>query len=222
MININKHMEFFNPIVLKNIDVNIIGVGAVGSWIAIQLAKLGVQRLTIWDMDEVDDHNITNQVYTFNDIGKKKTVALKEHLLENNPEMEVTCKGRYVGQPIKGVVFLEVDSMEVRKDFAEANQYNEALRLVVDGRIGLSSGQVYVVDWKKEDFVNQYIDSVSSFTDDEISVPVSACGMILSVSPSVFMVAAEAVAALINYCNGGKLPSEAIYLDAFEYTTRAL
>ena len=48
-MDLNKHIEFFNPEKLKdkNIDVNIIGVGAVGSYIALQLAKLGIEKLII-------------------------------------------------------------------------------------------------------------------------------------------------------------------------------
>ena len=63
-MNLNKHIEFFDPSKLKekNIDINIIGVGAVGSYIALQLAKLGVEKIIIWDFDVVDEHNITNQV----------------------------------------------------------------------------------------------------------------------------------------------------------------
>ena len=65
-MDLNKHIEFFNPEKLKdkNIDVNIIGVGAVGSYIALQLAKLGIEKLIIWDFDVVDEHNITKKENT--------------------------------------------------------------------------------------------------------------------------------------------------------------
>ena len=79
-MNLNKHIEFFNPAKLNNYEIHVIGVGAVGSYIALTLAKLGIKKLYIWDFDTVEEHNITNQVYNYNDLGKPKTLALKSHL----------------------------------------------------------------------------------------------------------------------------------------------
>ena len=70
MVNTLKHIEFFNPNKVKNKEVHIIGVGAVGSFIALTLAKLGLQKLTIWDFDTVEETNVANQVYTQKDVGK--------------------------------------------------------------------------------------------------------------------------------------------------------
>ena len=145
MIDINKHLEFFNPTTVTD-DIHIIGVGAVGSYIALQIAKLGTSRLHIWDFDTVEEHNITNQVYTFKDIGRLKTEALKDHLQASNPEMEVITHGKYERQPLTGYIFMEVDSVELRHRIAEQNQFNRLIKYVIDGRIGLSSGQVFVVE----------------------------------------------------------------------------
>ena len=126
-MDLNKHIEFFNPEKLKdkNIDVNIIGVGAVGSYIALQLAKLGIEKLIIWDFDVVDEHNITNQVYDYEDLNLPKVDALEKHLKRSNPEIKVIKKGKYsAGMPISGIVFLEVDSMKVRQEFVDDNTLN--------------------------------------------------------------------------------------------------
>ncbi len=206
-MNLNKHLEFFNPmnIIKKNIEVNIIGIGAVGSFIALQLAKLGVPRLTLWDFDTVDDHNITNQVYCFNDIGKKKTDALEEHLKAQNPEIEIVKRDRWnPGDAVSGVIFLEVDKMDVRQAFVDDNQYNPMIQAVIDARIGLATGEVHFVDWTDTDAVEHFIEKVNSFDDAHASVKVSACGTTLSVSPSVFITAAEAVAIFIKFINGDK------------------
>jgi molybdopterin/thiamine biosynthesis adenylyltransferase len=214
MMDLTKHIEFFNPAGLRTEDVNIIGVGAVGSWIAIQLAKLGLRKVTIWDFDTVDDHNITNQVYTQEDIGKLKTDALKAHLLANNPEMEVVCHGKYEGQDLSGIIFMEVDSVELRHKIALESRYNGRIDMVIDGRIGLATGIVYAVDWKKDSEIENYI-SLCDFKDSESDAPVSACGTTLSVSPTVLIVAAEAVADLINHVNG-KPVAKRVAFDSFE------
>jgi len=219
-MDLTKHQEFFNPVELRSKEINIIGVGAVGSWIAIQLAKLGLEKITIWDFDTVDDHNITNQVYTQQDLGKLKVDALEEHLLANNPEMKIIKKGKYENQTLKGIIFLEVDSVELRHSIAEVNMYNAYLDLIIDGRIGLSTGIVYCVNWKDPKEIENYI-SLCDFKDSESDAPVSACGTTLSVSPSVLLSAAFAVSSLINYTKGEKI-NKITSFDAFRGLARGI
>lgn len=218
-INLNKHMEFVDPNKLKEnkLNVNIIGVGAVGSYIALQAVKLGIPELTIWDFDTVDDHNITNQVYTFNDVNKLKVDALEEHLMASNPDLILHKKGKWnPGDPVDGVVFLEVDSMKVRQAFVEDNEYNDLLKLVIDARIGLETGEVHCCKWDDDDSRENYINKVNSFNDDDANVTVSACGTTLSVSPSVYLSAATAVATLINFINKKDLVNYVAF-NAFDF-----
>lgn len=219
MLDITKHLEFFNPMDVTD-DIHIIGVGAVGSYIALQIAKLGMRKLHIWDFDDVEEHNITNQVYTFKDIGKQKTEALRDHLLASNPEMEIVIHGKYERQPLSGYVFMEVDSVELRHQIAEINQFNRMIKFVIDGRIGLSSGQVFVVNWASNAAVDNYL-KLCDFKDSEADVAVSACGTTLSVSPSVYVTAAEAVAAFISAAKNEEVPSMIVF-DSFLYKMRAM
>lgn len=218
-MNLNKHLEFFNPFDVKD-DIHIIGVGAVGSFIALQLAKLGISKFHIWDFDTVDDHNIANQVYTFRDIGRAKTDAMKDHILANNPDCEVITHGKYEGDPLTGYVFMEVDSVELRKTIAEDNQYNRMLKKVFDGRIGLSSGQLITVDWQDDDAIENYI-KLCDFKDSDADVAVSACGTTLSVSPSVLTTAAEAVAMFINTIKGAPC-ANIVAFDSFSAKMRGI
>lgn len=74
---------------LKNASVAIAGLGGLGSNIAVSLARAGVGTLFLTDFDRVDLSNLNRQQYTVNDIGKYKTEALKELLLNINPYMNV-------------------------------------------------------------------------------------------------------------------------------------
>lgn len=223
-MDLNKHLEFFNPskIKEKHLDVNIIGVGAVGSYIALQLAKLGVEKLIIWDFDTVDEHNITNQVYDYEDLDMFKVDALEKHLKRSNPDIEIIKKGRYTaGSTISGIVFLEVDSMKVRKEFVEDNRYNSEIEMVIDGRIGLSTGEVHCISWSDDNMVDKFETKVNNVTDENVSVRVSACGTTLSVSPTVLVTAAEAVKCMINFIN--EIPNTMyIAFDAFDSKMRGL
>jgi molybdopterin/thiamine biosynthesis adenylyltransferase len=55
--------------------VTVIGIGAIGRQVALQLAAIGVRRLQLVDFDRVDDTNITTQGYFETDIGRPKVQA---------------------------------------------------------------------------------------------------------------------------------------------------
>ena len=196
-MNLNKHLSFFNPASLRKEEINIIGCGAIGSNVALQLAKLGVEKLVLWDFDIVSEHNITNQIYNINDVGRPKVEALEEHLKLQNPTIRIIKKGKYSTQPLKGILILAVDSIELRHKIAKQQEYNIMLRLVIDGRIGLETSQAYCIDWTKSENIENYL-KLTDFKDNEVSVPVSPCGTTLSVSPSVQTAVSTMVAFLIN------------------------
>ena len=71
--------------------VIIFGVGGVGSWCAESLIRSGIRHLTIVDSDRVCITNINRQLMaTTKTIGRLKVDALKERLLEINPEVDIT------------------------------------------------------------------------------------------------------------------------------------
>lgn len=68
----------------------IIGIGGVGSWAAEALARTGIGRLTLVDMDEVCISNNNRQIHTLTStIGRAKTLVMKERLQEINPELQI-------------------------------------------------------------------------------------------------------------------------------------
>lgn len=68
------------------------GVGGVGSWCAEALVRSGVCHLTIVDNDQVCPSNINRQLMaTTRTIGRPKVEALRERLLEINPEACITA-----------------------------------------------------------------------------------------------------------------------------------
>ena len=218
-MNLNKHIEFFNPAKLNNYEIHVIGVGAVGSYIALTLAKLGIKKLYIWDFDTVEEHNITNQVYNYNDLGKPKTLALKSHLEASNPNIEVICKGKYIDQNLKGIIFLTVDKIKLRKTIIEDLMYNPFIKLVIDGRIGLEKGQVITTTWDNPKNIQNHI-ALSDFEVSDVDAPISACGTTLSVAPSVLLTAQYAVAQLINFANKKQI-KQLVQFDAFDFRTIA-
>ena len=114
MLNTLRHQDFFDPIDVKE-EVHIIGVGAVGSHIATALARLGIKNIHIWDFDNVESHNIPNQIFTEVDIGKLKIDAVESKMISINSEISIQKHNRYESQELKGYVFSCVDNIEIRK-----------------------------------------------------------------------------------------------------------
>lgn len=72
---------------LSKTRVVIFGVGGVGSWCAEGLIRSGLGNLTIVDSDNVGPTNVNRQLMaTTRTIGRPKVDALKERLLEINPD----------------------------------------------------------------------------------------------------------------------------------------
>ena len=82
---------------LRAKQVILFGVGGVGSWCAEALVRTGITHLTIVDDDEVQASNINRQLpATRETIGRSKVEALRERLLQINPDAEIIAiKQRY-------------------------------------------------------------------------------------------------------------------------------
>jgi len=84
----------------------LIGCGSVGSLVALELAKAGVGRFLLIDNDIFSYHNICRHQCGIYDVGKYKTEALKERILQINPTAKVITQNRIV-QEVPLAVFDE-------------------------------------------------------------------------------------------------------------------
>lgn len=69
--------------------VAIVGLGGLGSPMAIALTRAGVGHLRLIDYDEVDLPNLNRQQYRLKDVGRLKTEAILEELKELNPYLDI-------------------------------------------------------------------------------------------------------------------------------------
>ena len=76
---------------IKNSKVLVIGAGALGSMVGIELAGAGVGRIGIADYDTIDISNLQRQFFfETEDCGKPKVTKISERINALNPEVEVT------------------------------------------------------------------------------------------------------------------------------------
>lgn len=74
----------------------IIGCGSVGSLVAMELARAGVGRFFLIDMDILGYHNICRHQCGIQDVGKFKTTAVKERILQINPTAQVFTSNKKI------------------------------------------------------------------------------------------------------------------------------
>ena len=73
--------------------VILFGIGGVGSWCAEALIRAGIRDLTIVDPDDVAPTNLNRQLMaTTATLGHPKVEALRERLLDINPEAAITAR----------------------------------------------------------------------------------------------------------------------------------
>lgn len=211
MLDISRHRELFNAEEF-NTPVHIIGVGATGSWLALALAKLGIQDITVWDYDTIEEHNVPNQLYSLPDVGMGKVEALR-HYIRAVTGTEIKAKNtKFTNQRLRGIVFLMVDSMEQRKLIWEnAIKMKQSVELLVEPRMGLDVGRVYNVIPTDLNHIKQYEDT---YYGDDVA-EVSACGTSMTVITTALGVASWCARQLINFTSGEVLDNE-ILID-FKY-----
>ena len=75
---------------LRNSCVAVFGIGGVGSYAAESLARSGIGKLVLIDYDIIDVTNINRQIHaTTKTVGMLKVEAMKNRLVEINPNLEI-------------------------------------------------------------------------------------------------------------------------------------
>ncbi len=100
----NRVINFLEDFVQSENDLNkfwenikksrflIIGLGAVGTWVAISLLQSGVRNFVLMDDDSVEITNLHRQIgFTEADVGRKKTVTVSTRLKEMCQDINIKC-----------------------------------------------------------------------------------------------------------------------------------
>lgn len=79
--------------------VIVVGIGGVGSWAVEALARSGVRRLTLIDMDHVSESNINRQIHALEPtLGQSKAEAMRERVALFHPNCVVDVIDDFVTQ----------------------------------------------------------------------------------------------------------------------------
>ena len=218
-MDLSKSYDFFQP-EKDTARIHIVGCGSVGSTLAENLARCGVTKMTLWDFDTVEAHNIVNQMFRQQDVGKTKVEALKDILMDINPEIkddvELKPKG-WEGKLMSGYIFLCVDNIELRRTIVEKHMDSPYVKAVFDFRTLLESAQHYAADWSDYKMKQDLLKSMQ-FSHEEAAeeTPVSACGVTLGVATTVRLICALGVNNYINFVKGNGI-KKLIMIDGFNF-----
>ena len=82
---------------IRSAHVAVVGIGGVGSWAAEALARSGVARLTLIDLDHVAESNINRQIHaTTATVGQAKVQAMRERIASIHPGCDVQAVEEFV------------------------------------------------------------------------------------------------------------------------------
>jgi hypothetical protein len=73
---------------LAGLTVTAVGLGAVGSQVAVELARCGVGRFNLVDPDTLEPGNLVRHAGGLSDVGRYKVAAVARRILEHNPLLD--------------------------------------------------------------------------------------------------------------------------------------
>ncbi len=146
-----------------NRKIVIVGAGAIGSFTALTLAKMGFENITVWDDDEVDEVNLNCQFYPIESIGKPKVMALTETVQAFTGVDIRWIKERFTDDNLlrSDIVISAVDSMEARKTIFE----HTTSGWFIDARMAAEYFSMFTVNLNDANAVKNY--HASLYTDEE-------------------------------------------------------
>jgi adenylyltransferase/sulfurtransferase len=191
--------------------IHVIGCGALGSWLTFFLLKMGFKNITVYDFDKIEEHNLPNQFFREDQIGKPKVEAIKElyeSFNDNDTDRLTICDRKLTvsgAKKLDGIVLCAVDSMAARKYIFENTVKNGNVDLFVEARLSIYGAYVYALT-KGMDFT-KYEGTLYADTEAEVS----PCGVSQTALPAAVNAASIMIMQMIEYLNGNQLTNKLEY-----------
>src|SRR5690554_4211551 len=124
---------------LGGAHIVVAGIGGVGSWCAEALARCGVGRITLIDLDHVGESNVNRQIHALTStLGRAKVEAMAQRMRDINPECVLAAVDDFVSpENVQAVIPPDADIVIDCTDQAAAK-----IALILEAR---RRGQALVV-----------------------------------------------------------------------------
>ena len=131
----SRQRDIVPPERIADCKATVIGVGAIGRQVALQLSAMGISWLQIIDHDKVEWSNLASQGYLEGDMGKLKVNATLELCWRINAATQINAVPERFrrSMEIGNIVFCAVDQIQTRRLIWEA--VKDRVNFYSDGRM---------------------------------------------------------------------------------------
>lgn len=131
----SRQKDIVPPERIADCKATVIGVGAIGRQVALQLSAMGIPWLQLIDHDVVEESNLASQGYLEEDIGKSKVDVTAKLCLEINSSIEIQKVAERFRRStdVGDTVFCCVDRIDIRRLVWKA--VKDRGNFFVDGRM---------------------------------------------------------------------------------------
>lgn len=164
---------WFNEIQKKVIILA--GIGGIGSYVALLLARMKPKALFLYDDDKVETVNMAGQLYSINDVGKRKVDALADicSSFALYDSVFAIPEKFTLESEASDIMICGFDNMEARKLYyykwanhiKELDDERKKHCLFLDGRLAAEEFQVFCITG--DDVYNQKLYETKYLFDDE-------------------------------------------------------
>jgi len=162
-----RQMDIVTPDDFGKFHTTIIGAGGIGSPTTLAISKMGVEKITIYDDDVVEKHNLPNQMYRISDIDKSKVEATRDICSDFSGLTINVCKEKFENQTVNGIVISGVDTMKSREIIWKRMKYNPMVNLYIDARMGAEVCKIHSINPCDPDDIKWYEKTL--FPDEKAS-----------------------------------------------------
>lgn len=153
-VNIEQvHRRFSDAPWFKKYDqyITIGGIGSIGSWTSLFLARAGFPKMVIFEDDHVDEINLAGQLYKNNDVGRSKIDSIRTILYEFSSST-IQVMGRYESNSLSTEIMIaSFDNMIARKSMFTNWRKNPKRLLFIDGRLTAEQFEIFFITPDREE-----------------------------------------------------------------------
>jgi len=194
-----RQKDLFNPDSFgRELTVHIFGCGSIGSFTAIAVSKLGIHNVILWDYDEVEQHNVSNQFFRQQDVGSSKTFAVDNLAREFAPTVTTITRPEKVTEQTDlrlqdgDIIILAFDNLPARKIVYDKAIASGKKVHLIDARMGGELLRIYirknlVHDEYYEKSLTTEVEQVSCSARSICYNGITMAGLISSIVKKIFL-----------------------------------
>lgn len=182
------------------------GIGGIGSWTAMLLSRMHPENIIMYDNDIVENGNMSGQLYSKNNIGLPKVVAMSDNIYSFSDYSAVVEKNErfYNYTSPCDIMISGFDNMNSRKIFYDVWKKHVMSKpeeergncLLIDGRLAAETFQVYCITGDDTVAMKTY-ESIALFSEYEADSTICSYKQI---SYMANMIAGTIVNLFTNFC----------------------